>query len=377
MSQKSQADNFTDEQQEVLRSVRVSRIILPILIGVGVVGYLFWKQYNPEDFKQIEWSEHSMIWIFLSVGFLIIRHLAYAMRLYILSNRQFNYRKCIELVFIWEFSSAVSPTSVGGSAVALFVLAQEKLKTSKTTTIVLYTAVLDTIFFVGTLPILLLVFGKGIIRPGLTELNVLDGWGYTFFGAYIFMAIYGTLFFYGLFINPKTIKSFLVAFTRLKFLRKYRQNVVELGDNIISASVEMKQQSWRFHIGAFLSTATAWSCRFFLVNCLIIAFISSTSLAIYDQLFLYARLETMFVIMAFSPTPGGAGFAEIVFFGFLSDYIPQQGIALIIASLWRLLTYYLYLLVGAIIIPNWIRNILNERSRKRKQEIVSEQKEEL
>ncbi len=80
-----------------------------------------------------------------------------------------------------------------------------------------------------------------------------------------------------------------------------------------------------------------------------------------DQYRLYARLETMFVVMAFSPTPGGAGFAEFAFFGFTSDYISEPSIALLIASIWRLLTYYAYLLVGAIIIPNWIRTVLNRR----------------
>ena len=85
------------------------------------------------------------------------------------------------------------------------------------------------------------------------------------------------------------------------------------------------------------------------------------------QIRLFSRLEMMFVIMAFSPTPGGAGFAEIVFFGFIKDYVPLKGIALIIASVWRLLTYYSYLLIGTIIIPNWIRNIINERKRRRLQ----------
>ena len=69
--------------------------------------------------------------------------------------------------------------------------------------------------------------------------------------------------------------------------------------------------------------------------------------------------------MAFSPTPGGAGFAEFAFFGFTSDYISEKGIAVLIAAIWRLLTYYAYLLVGAIIIPNWIRNILNQRQQKK------------
>jgi len=362
---KQLTEEFDKEQQEVLRSIRISKIILPIILGVAVVAYLLWKQFDPEDFAKIDWTQHTTFWVFFSFFLLAVRHMAYATRLRILSDKQFSWRKCIELIFIWEFSSAISPTSVGGSAVALFVLAQEKLSTAKTATIVIYSAVLDTIFFISTLPILLSICGLEIIRPGLASFQDLDGLGYTFLFAYFFMGCYGFLFFYGLFINSNTIKRTLVWFTKFKWLRKYRHKAIDLGNDMIIASEEIKHKSWPFHIGAFLSTATAWSCRFLLLNCLIIAFIPSTSMAFFDQLSLYSRLETMFVIMAFSPTPGGAGLAELVFHFFLSDYVPEQGIALLIASIWRLFTYYLYLLVGVIVIPNWIKNVLNERKKKK------------
>ncbi len=330
-----------------------------------MVGYLLWKQYDPKDFESIDWTFHTLFWIGLSIVLLIVRHIAYAIRLRILSDGLFSWKKCIELIFIWEFSSAISPTSVGGSAVALFVLAQEKLSTAKTATIVIYSAVLDTIFFISTLPFLLLFLGAEIIRPNMQSFNDLDGWGVTFIGAYCFMAVYGALFFYGLFINPNTIKKVLVSFTHLGILRRFRHKAIELGNDIIIASKELQSKRWDFHISAFLATATAWSCRFLLLNCLFIAFAPDISTGFVDQFKLYARLETMFVVMAFSPTPGGAGFAEFAFFGFTSDYISQQGIALLIASIWRLLTYYAYLLIGAIIIPNWIGNILNRRSQEK------------
>lgn len=358
-------ENFNKEQREVLESVRLSRIILPILLGIGVVAYLLWRQYDPEDFAKINWTNHTTFWVSISFLFLVIRHIAYATRLRILSDKAFSWKKCIELIFIWEFSSAVSPTSVGGSAVALFVLAQEKLSTAKTTTIVLYSAILDTIFFLSTLPVLFLIFGPEIIRPGIEGVNDIDGWGYTFLGAYVLMFVYGSLFFYGMFVNPIPMKKLIVGFTMIGFLRKYRHQAVELGNDIVAASKEMKFRNWKFHLGGFLSTATAWSCRFLLLNCLVIAFVDTTPLDFSHQIRLYARLETMFVIMAFSPTPGGAGFAELVFFGFIKDYVPFQGIALIIASIWRLFTYYAYLLIGTIIIPNWIRTILNERKKRR------------
>ncbi len=364
---KQELDEFTDQQHEVLKSIRISKIILPILIGIAVVIYLVLQQFDPEEFAKIEWTDHLLFWTFLSMFLLLLRHMAYAFRLRVLSDEQFSWRKCIELIFIWEFSSAVSPTSVGGSAVALFVLSQEKLSGAKTTTIVVYSAVLDTIFFISTLPLLYWFIGPSIIRPGLKSITDFDGWGYTFVGAYIFMAIYGSVFYYGLLINPRQIKRLVVGFTKLGFLKKYRKSAIELGDDIVITSKELWQKKWTFHISAFLATATAWSCRFLLLNCLIIAFVKTTPMDFFSQFALYARLEAMFVIMAFSPTPGGAGLAEIVFNGFLYDYVPQ-GISIIIATIWRLLTYYFYLIAGAIIIPNWIRGLLNERKKRKLQE---------
>jgi len=358
-------DQFTNEQEDVLKSIRVSRIILPILIGVGVVAYLLWEQFDVEDFKQINWSRHTVLWVLASISFLVIRHIAYATRLRILSEKAFSWRKCVELIFIWEFSSAVSPTSVGGSAVALFVLAQEKLSAAKTATIVIYSAVLDTLFFVSTLFFLYLFFGVSMIRPASIDGSIASGLEVAFVGAYFFMLIYGSLFFYGLFVNPKSFKWALNKITDIKWLRKFKIKSIELGNDMIVASREMKQKRWTFHVGSFLSTATAWSCRFILLGCLVIAFKPGLVNGFLEHFKLYARLESVFVIMAASPTPGAAGVAEFTFATLVKDYIPQTGLALLIASLWRLMTYYLYLLAGAVVIPNWVRKLLNQRKKQK------------
>ncbi|MCB0552457.1 MAG: flippase-like domain-containing protein [Phaeodactylibacter sp.] len=366
-------DHFEEEHHEALKSIRVSRIILPVLIGILAVGYLLWRHFDPAEFAKINWTGHTFFWIGACVGILIIRHLAYATRLRILSEREFSWRKCIELIFIWEFSSAVSPTSVGGSAVAFFVLAQERLSTAKTATIVLYTIVLDSAFFIGGLPILFLFFGTNMIRPNVEGLGDIGGWGFYFIFAYTLMALYSGIFYYGLFISPEHMKRVLVGFTRIPFLKRYRRQAVALGNDMIIASWQLKQQDLAFHLSAFLATMVAWSCRFLLLNCLIIGFVSTIPLDFWTQFELYARLETMFVIIAFSPTPGGAGFVEILFGGFLSDYVVNPTTATVISTIWRLLAYYAYLLAGAVIIPNWIREILNQRrQRHAAQQMASE-----
>ena len=45
---------------------------------------------------------------------------------------------------------------------------------------------------------------------------------------------------------------------------------------------------------------------------------------------------------------------EFMFSDFLSEFIPH-GLSATLGLLWRLISYYPYLFIGAIILPRWIR----------------------
>ena len=138
-------DQLTEEQRKVLSSLRPSRMVLPILLGLGVVAWMFWHNFDREKLSQINWTTSTFLWIFLAMVLFVLRHLAMSMRMWIIAQKHFSFRKCIELVLIFEFSLSITPTTIGGSAVSLFVLTQERLSAARTTTIVLYKVVLDTI----------------------------------------------------------------------------------------------------------------------------------------------------------------------------------------------------------------------------------------
>lgn len=57
-----------------------------------------------------------------------------------------------------------------------------------------------------------------------------------------------------------------------------------------------------------------------------------------------------------SPTPGGSGLSEWLFSNYYGDLIGTAGMALIMAIFWRLITYYLYLVVGCLVLPSWLRH---------------------
>ncbi|NNE26785.1 MAG: flippase-like domain-containing protein [Saprospiraceae bacterium] len=344
------------EQQKVLASVQGTRIILPMILGLAVVIYLIYRQFDYEEFKLIKWNGKVWFWLGCAVLIYALRHIFYAYRLKILSDHEFSFKHAVELVFIWEFASSISPTSIGGSAVAVFFLSQEKISAAKAVSIVLYTVIVDTLFFLISLVFLFFIFGPVLIRPEME--SMLEGYGITFIIVWLFMLAYGVMLTWGLF-RPRIIKRILMTIAKIPFIRKYRLKLYQIGQDVVITSKEIRNRPFSFHLQATATTIGAWVTRFLTVNFIILALVE-IDWTFMSQFLLYARSQTMYVITQFSPTPGGSGVMELLFSGFFSDYI-SKGIGSIGALLWRLITYYPYLIIGVIIIPNWIRRVLKTK----------------
>jgi len=347
------------EKTDILKEVHISKIILPVIIGILVLAYMIYHQFDWEEFNKIQWDFHTYFWIGMALLIYIVRHFFISARLRLLSDFEFGWKKSIELIFIWEFSSSVSPTSFGGSAVALFFLSHEKLKTSKSITLVLYTIVLDSFFFLLSLPFLILILGPIVFRPDLTSFWEGNEHAYLFVAVYIGMLTYSGFFFYGLFLHPENIKKTLHWLSKFKLLKKFKEKLIITGNNVVLASKELASKNMTYHLKAFLYTGLAWCLRFFVINMLIIAFSSVKIGDIFSQAIIYGRSQNLYVETSFTPTPGSTGFAEYLFNGFFHDYVPV-GISIVVAIIWRIITYYTYLFAGVIIVPNWINKLLKK-----------------
>ena len=109
-----------------------------------------------------------------------------------------------------------------------------------------------------------------------------------------------------------------------------------------------------FWFKAFTATFLSWTSRYWVVNAILVAFFSVS-----DHLLIFARQLATWVMMIISPSPGGSGFAELILGRYITDQIPLDplvagSIALAIAVIWRTLSYYPYLIIGAFIVPGWI-----------------------
>jgi hypothetical protein len=175
----------------------------------------------------------------------------------------------------------------------------------------------------------------------------------TFFVTYATFATYWLFLTFFVFVKPQYAGRAMHWLADRPMLKRWSGKLNKLGEEFETAAIEIRQQDWRYHLQAIIGTAGAWTCKFAMINCIILAIVPGMTVDGSTQAFIYARLVAMFVIMAFSPTPGGAGLAEMALVGFLSDFMPE-GIGMVVALLWRGMAYYGYLLLGAVVVPNWI-----------------------
>ena len=157
------------------------------------------------------------------------------------------------------------------------------------------------------------------------------------------------------------MKWLILKIFRIRFLRRWYHAAGRTGSDIIRSSHELRRAGWGFWLKAGSSTFLSWSSRYLVANALIMAFFSVS-----DQFLLFARQLVMWIMMLVSPTPGGSGFAEFVFSKYLGEFLPSAGVAIAMAILWRLISYYPYLFIGAFIVPKWIARSFGKTSKKTK-----------
>jgi uncharacterized protein (TIRG00374 family) len=68
----------------------------------------------------------------------------------------------------------------------------------------------------------------------------------------------------------------------------------------------------------------------------------------------------MWIILCISPTPGSSGIAEFAFPIFLKEFLPF-GTAATLALLWRIYTYYSYVVLGLMVLPLWTKRVFGKK----------------
>lgn len=349
---------------EVLETLNPNKVIIPILLSVGIVVALFIKDFEFGAFNNIDWSLGTAFWFGVAVLCVVVRHFALMYRIRLLTDNKLSWRQSFDIISLWEFGSAVTPSVVGGTAISLYLITKEGIKGGETLSVILFTVFLDGLFFLIGIPLLWLILGNTLLTPSYGgQVEVSAAWMYSFILAYMIMVTYTAAIGYGLFVSPKSFKWLLVKTTSLPFFNRWKDKAVQVGDDMIIASNSLKGKgkSAIFWMGSMGSTFSAWALRFLIMNCVILGLTTVSS-----QLLLFGRQLIIFILMILAPTPGGSGVAEGSVHSLLADFFldgsgqVDDGLRLIIITVWRFISYMLYLFLGMFVLRYWLKRVMGK-----------------
>lgn len=341
------------DNKKIFETLNPNKAWVPILIGLGIVFFMFYSDPNVNANTLKGVFDASAGWIILAVLVILGRDVGYIYRIREITDRQLTWTRALYVIILWEFASAVTPSVVGGTAVAIFILNREGIKLGKAIAYVMVTAILDNLFFVIGAPIILF-FAKGSIFPTGRVMEIRFGRSLEvlFWISYSLYALYSLVMALALFFKPRVFKWILLKIYSIKWLRRWKHSANEYGNQIIEASKELIGKNYKYWLTIIGATIFIWSSRYLMLNALIGAY---TDLDVSEHVTIFARQVIMWIVMMISPTPGSSGTAEFFFAQFFAEFL--NGYTFVTSILWRLLSYYPYLFLGAIFLPRWVKQV--------------------
>lgn len=335
------------------------KVILPVLIGLTVVVLMFWHDAKKENLAEvwhhIHFDARTWLCIVMALMFMFGRDFGLSWRFRALTDKQLRWSQAFKVDLLCEFTSCITPSAVGGSSLGMVFLNSQGIEFGRATTLMITTLFLDELFFVVACPIVVLLTPGNEIFAS-SGLSFSHGIKLTFWIVYTGIFIWTLVLFAGIIWKPDWIRSLLYKVFSWRWLQRWKNQAVTLGDNMVATSIELRKKPFGFWLEVFGGTALSWTSRYLVVNALFFGFLAAADRY---QWIIFAREFVIWIVLMVSPTPGGSGISEWIFSEYYGDIVPTAGLALILAIFWRVISYYVYLGIGAIIVPGWLRQTIN------------------
>jgi uncharacterized protein (TIRG00374 family) len=314
---------------------------------MAVVVYL---TYDPEVWNYLKPKRFPGLVIAIAVSLLRIWFQAGKVRF--LADQELSWLQSFRIVLSWDFTSSVTPSTVGGAPMATYAMTKEGIPAGKSSAIMIYSVLTDQIWYALTIPLLLVV---GFYLPVIPQ-NI--GWvgESTMFLIYLALLSYAGLLAYGVFINPASIKKGVNIIFRLPLLRRYAEKVDEETDDLVIYAYELRRKPLRFLMKAMGLTALTWLARIWLPTIVVLSMLPA------DVLLSFLRSMSMNYAFLVMPTPGGSGGVEGLFAIFQGPLIDKKVFIGISVFLWRVISYYISIGLGMMATTWYINQSVVEKA---------------
>lgn len=331
-----------------LRSTLLKAVV-PALIGLAVVVWLFVDDFNPAAWRLLRFDTRTVVALALAMLFVAGRDFGLTWRFRTITERELSWRRALRVDIMCAFTSAITPSAVGGSALAIFYLNREGISVGRATTLTLTTLLLDELFFVVFCPLLLLMLPADMLFGSGANV-LLHSIEWIFWLVYAGIVVWTAILFTGIIVRPQWLEAAVHRLFAIHILSRWRKGAYEMVANMKATSAAVRSKPRRWWLEVFGATTLSWFSRYFVVNALFWGFVPAAS-----GLLVFGRQFVVWVVLMISPTPGGSGVSEWLFTNYYGDLIGSLSAALVIATVWRLLSYYIYLVAGVCLAPSYFQ----------------------
>jgi uncharacterized membrane protein YbhN (UPF0104 family) len=275
---------------------KISQILIPVGIGIIVIGWLFLSEFDPKTFMGVQFDLISVGFLLLAFLLIFARDFGLIWRFRVLTNKDLSWGQAFNVHILNEFTSAVTPSAVGGSALVVLFMNKEGIGVGRSTAIMITNLFLDELFFVIICPVIFLLVPLNELFNATSAIT--STIGIVFWSVYGLLFLWTSILYIGLFHRPDLIAKLAKFIFRLPFLQKWHSAIESFAESMVETSKTISKKSFLFWVKTFGITTLSWSARFFVVNALFMAFTQ-----IPNHLIIFGRQVLLWIVMVISPTP--------------------------------------------------------------------------
>jgi uncharacterized protein (TIRG00374 family) len=235
------------------------------------------------------------------------------------------------IVVATDVGGAVMPNAVGGAPLKLAMLVRQGYRPGQATTLTLWGNIEDTIFYVFAISVSLSLT-RSWEHPLWQKMTVFLNGNQTTAAILFVSLVLIFLIFRRLFKRRPQAAG---------WLEKLRHSLTESR----AAFKYIGSKGRKPFLWSLAALSAQWLTRF----CILPAVLLALGFHEVDFSKIFLLQWMVFVAMLLTPTPGATGGAEAAFLLVFAGVVPD-GSAAVVMVLWRLLTYYLVLVTGAVIL---------------------------
>jgi glycosyltransferase 2 family protein len=313
-----------------------------VAFSLGVLAIVLYFTVTKETFLILRNLNPGFL--LLAIAFHFLAYGFWAMRIKVMAKslgHRVSFLYCLNLVMANLLAGAITPAQAGGEPVRIHQLYRDNVPLGDATALVVVERVLDAIVLGVAAIAAFFILGKMVedIPPGLS-LFILFAW--------VLM-----VFFIGAFIlsvrNPELLKRFFKRVSRpfvkrwdLRRIERFIASIDREVDNFHDSMARFVAHGKGGLLGGTVFTALFWFSEFIIVSLILMGLGEPP----FYLLSLVAQI-IIAIIMMIPLTPGSSGIAELSATSLYGLFIPSSIVGILVV-VWRVIFYYLNIIVGII-----------------------------